>query len=198
MTGDCSIGVKLGQTEIVIPSAAALQMRGGELFACSETARVSDRNCHPDVLRAHSPDSRRFAFRLPLPVNWHRVSDTQCQNTPAPPADIPRTVVSRRACKSWSESRATARAQGFANRTQLGSGGRIGRDAPSAALCPLRHRPMVALVGADAAKALRVLEVLDMLLDRTAGNAKRIGHPRKGQLRIPRQTTPNRNSVVER
>ena len=57
---------------------------------------------------------------------------------------------------------------------------------------------MAALVGADAAKALRVLEVLDMLLDRTAGNAKRIGHPRKGQLRIPRQTTPNRNSVVER
>ena len=49
----------------------------------------------------------------------------------------------------------------------------------------LHHFPMSALVGANAAETLGVLEVFDVLLDRTAGNAKRRDHSREGQLRIP-------------
>ena len=39
-------------------------------------------------------------------------------------------------------------------------------------LCEGRHLPMAALVGIHAMETLRVLEVFDMLLDRTAGDAK--------------------------
>ena len=46
------------------------------------------------------------------------------------------------------------------------------------------HFPMPAFVGADAAKALRVLEPFDMLLNRATGDACRGDHLRKGYLRI--------------
>ena len=50
---------------------------------------------------------------------------------------------------------------------------------------------MSALIGADAAETLCVLKVFDMLLDRTAGNAKRRDHSSKSQLRIPREEIKN-------
>ena len=62
---------------------------------------------------------------------------------------------------------------------------------------------MTSLVWADTTYTLGVLEVFDMLLDRTAGNAKRLYHPRKGQLRITRQeienaiTAPSGNLTVK-
>ena len=43
---------------------------------------------------------------------------------------------------------------------------------------------MPAFVGTDAAKALRVLEPFDMLLNRATGDACRGDHLRKGYLRI--------------
>lgn len=46
------------------------------------------------------------------------------------------------------------------------------------------HFPMPAFVGTDAAKALRVLEPFDMLLNRATGDACRGDHLRKGYLRI--------------
>ena len=54
---------------------------------------------------------------------------------------------------------------------------------------------MPAIVGADAAEALGVSGTCDVLLDRTAGNAKRRNHSRKGQLRIPHQEIENEVKV---
>ena len=56
--------------------------------------------CHPIGGSGASPGRcpSRSSTATPRlsPPNWHRVSDTQCQNNPSPPADIPQNVVNRR------------------------------------------------------------------------------------------------------